>query len=316
MKREHRNKLADYARKLGATIPESYYRGDKGDTGPQGEPGLNGTDGKNGKDGLSGKNGIDGKDGITPETETLVKEVIPLVLRRLPTPTGNANRNIVVESQTVLTPYTDINFVGTTSSIIAVTDNQNKQTIIQIPTGGGGGGSPASPDTSIQYNNSGAFGGDANLTWSTGDAQLTVGTGVPAPNAVLGTSGLKFNFEGNAGQLFGGNATTTDTNGTGIAISSGNGNGTGVAGATTLFSDTIGLIIGGVAVGLSSNFPGLTIDNGTTVAYLNPTALSTSRTYAFPDASGTFALQSAVTADVVVGAQTLHFTNGILTSIT
>lgn len=34
-------------------------------------------------------------------------------------------------------------------------------------TGGGGGGSPGGPDGSVQFNNSGSFDGDAELTWDT-----------------------------------------------------------------------------------------------------------------------------------------------------
>lgn len=44
-----------------------------------------------------------------------------------------------------------------------------------IGGGGGGGGTPADPTTSIQFNNSGAFGGSANLTWASN--VLTVGSG-------------------------------------------------------------------------------------------------------------------------------------------
>lgn len=31
---------------------------------------------------------------------------------------------------------------------------------------GGGGGTPSAPDNSVQFNNAGAFGGSANLTWA------------------------------------------------------------------------------------------------------------------------------------------------------
>jgi hypothetical protein len=37
---------------------------------------------------------------------------------------------------------------------------------------GGGGGTPATPFTSIQFNNSGSFGGSANFTWDGTNAQL------------------------------------------------------------------------------------------------------------------------------------------------
>jgi hypothetical protein len=44
--------------------------------------------------------------------------------------------------------------------------------------GGGGGGTPAGANMQIQYNNAGAFGADAALTWysGAGSVQLTIGT--------------------------------------------------------------------------------------------------------------------------------------------
>ena len=42
-------------------------------------------------------------------------------------------------------------------------------------TPGGGGGTPASPNTSIQFNNSGVFGGDANFVWDDTTHKLTLG---------------------------------------------------------------------------------------------------------------------------------------------
>lgn len=51
-------------------------------------------------------------------------------------------------------------------------------------TGGGGGTSPGSPDTSIQFNNGGVFGGSANLTWVS--PTLTIGVA----NSVQGALAL------------------------------------------------------------------------------------------------------------------------------
>ncbi|MEC8289355.1 MAG: hypothetical protein VX007_07015, partial [Pseudomonadota bacterium] len=91
-----------------------------------------------------------------------------------------------------------------------------------ISGGGGGGGSPAGSDTQIQFNNSGAFGGDSNLTFnkttdtlttvnltgslttlSDGSAYINAGTGITVAtgsngsitiNAIAGTdlSGMQF----------------------------------------------------------------------------------------------------------------------------
>lgn len=50
---------------------------------------------------------------------------------------------------------------------------------------GGGGGTPASPTTSIQFNNSGSFGGDANLKWIAGAGN---GLQIATPSLVIGTT--------------------------------------------------------------------------------------------------------------------------------
>jgi len=42
---------------------------------------------------------------------------------------------------------------------------------------GGGGGTPAGSTTQVQFNNAGAFGADANFTFSPGPNRLTLGTG-------------------------------------------------------------------------------------------------------------------------------------------
>lgn len=44
-----------------------------------------------------------------------------------------------------------------------------------LTTGGGAGGTPAMPFTSVQFNDSGSFGGNANLEWDNTNKQLNVG---------------------------------------------------------------------------------------------------------------------------------------------
>lgn len=61
---------------------------------------------------------------------------------------GNANRNIVVDSTTVLSPYTDINLKsGTNVTLSASTNNTTKQTDITFSATGGGGGYQAATGT-------------------------------------------------------------------------------------------------------------------------------------------------------------------------
>jgi hypothetical protein len=55
--------------------------------------------------------------------------------------------------------------------------------ILSLNKGGGGGGTPGGSDTQVQFNDAGAFGGDADLTWNkttnvlgvTGDVNLSDG---------------------------------------------------------------------------------------------------------------------------------------------
>ncbi len=68
-------------------------------------------------------------------------------------------------------------------------------------SGGGGGGVPAPPNTSVQFNDSGAFGGNAGFIFDKNTARVGIGVATPlAPldlhadpstNTLAGVSGLK-----------------------------------------------------------------------------------------------------------------------------
>src|SRR5258705_10150405 len=47
------------------------------------------------------------------------------------------------------------------------------------------GGAPGSPTSSVQFNNSGAFGGDSKLTWDNTNKVLGIGTSTPVTTAQL-----------------------------------------------------------------------------------------------------------------------------------
>ena len=69
--------------------------------------------------------------------------------------------------------------------------------------GGGGGGSPGTPNHSIQFNNGGAFAGDANLLYNNSTATLSL-TGVVAATTLSAT-----------GYVYGNGAFLTGITGTG-----------------------------------------------------------------------------------------------------
>lgn len=101
---------------------------------------------------------------------------------------GSMNRQILVEGVDVLNRYTDINLKG---SITAANDNTNKRVDI---TFAGGGGTPASPNTSVQFNDSGAFGGDSALLWDKNNNFLKL-------VSARGASSIR--FEGTSGESWG-----------------------------------------------------------------------------------------------------------------
>lgn len=59
-----------------------------------------------------------------------------------------------------------------------------------VSTGGGGGGTPGGSNTQLQFNNSGAFGGAANLTYTAGGALAVSASGFVTFGATPSASGL------------------------------------------------------------------------------------------------------------------------------
>ena len=69
--------------------------------------------------------------------------------------------------------------------------------------GGGGGGSPGGTDTQVQFNNAGAFGGDADLTFTDGNRlnvnKLGISGNIYDSNNSIGNNGMVFTNEGTTG---------------------------------------------------------------------------------------------------------------------
>ena len=143
------NGVVDELIKVVDGLPKEALRGEKGEKGDRGEQGV----GRSGRDGKNGRDGKDGIDGVAPSVEEIVDEIKPEVIRRLVRPHGggNANRDIKVEGKTVLTPYTDINFTGTQSSIATAVDTVNNRINILLPdaTAGFGAYRAATASTSV-----------------------------------------------------------------------------------------------------------------------------------------------------------------------
>jgi hypothetical protein len=77
----------------------------------------------------------------------------------------------------------------------------------------GGGGSPGGANTNIQYNNAGAFGGDANFSWISGTKTLQIGAPgasnaniISATGTVANPNGVSLDFTAGSGYSVGNNA--------------------------------------------------------------------------------------------------------------
>ena len=122
--------------------------------------------------------------------------------------------------------YKAINLVSSNGSI-SITDLSNGDTNLQAA--GGSGGVPASPDTSVQFNNAGAFGADASFTWTPtqltiGPAASTITVATVAPTSVQAASNIIIKSS---------NAAATNGVGGNLSVVSGSGLGTGNAGKIT-----------------------------------------------------------------------------------
>lgn len=178
----------------------------------------------------------------------------------------------------------------------------------------GGGGIPGGVDTNIQYNDGGAFGGDANLTWNKTNRELTI---VGDPFSVYEGAGvIKGVADGSAFGLefLGGDSSIVD--GQGGAIFSVGGKGDGVApGGSIVNSGGEGGATGlGGDITFKGGKGGATSGDGGNIVFIqgaspfgNPgkiyfqtssgyvldfimSLISISRSYTFPDKDGTFAM--------------------------
>lgn len=156
-------------------------KGEQGDRGFDGAPGLDGRDGKDGKDGAEGKDGVsvvkaeiafDGSlvlylsNGDQIDCGEVTPEKGKEVFQTIKNSGGSSPIDIFTSVLPGLVPASG----GGTSNFLRADG-----TFAAPPTG-----SPASPTTSVQFNNAGAFGGSANFTYTSGTDTLSVGKLVSA----------------------------------------------------------------------------------------------------------------------------------------
>lgn len=171
-------------------------------------------------------------------------------------------------------------------------------------TPAGGGGSPGGANTQVQFNDSSAFGGDADYTWNKTSNLLTLGSASTA-GSLIGGAGATFTISAGAQDsgvigafnINGGNGAAGNVIGGAVTVKGGTGgssHATGDGGAVTLQGGTAGAGGGGPG-GLASVVGGTPIDGaGGAVAITGAAGVGTNRnggnvtiTAGVPTGSGT-----------------------------
>lgn len=208
-------------------------KGDQGEIGPPGRDGRDGKDGvgKPGPRGLKGDKGDsivgppgkDGKDAENVEIEPIVTKVQKEVLSRVNRGSGNLpGRRWAVNSSIIGAVYNDVNIVSAGGT--ATTNSTTKVTTLTLP----GGGTPASPDTSVQFNDGGSFGGNSTFTFDKaagGGFSVSGQTGSASGNggaiSVSGGSGGSASGSGGTISLTAGSAQGGNSAGGAISLETG-----------------------------------------------------------------------------------------------
>lgn len=204
-------------------------------------------------------------------------------------------------------------------------------------TSGPCGGNPASPDTSVQFNNAGSFGGSANFTWDNTNQILKIGGANPVITSaggqalftIQGGNGVISGDEGDIINIIGGTGVDSGPGGDVVTIG-GTGGITGrggelvfrggAAGATSGSGGDVVFIGGNASSGAPGNIrfnPGVGSGVAGNLYIYNPIAganaifdtsliTSSDQTFTFPNKSGTFALTTDLVNNYVpyTGANT------------
>ncbi len=184
---------------------ESGIDGEQGIQGLQGNPGKdgkNGIDGLDGKSGQPGKDGIDGEDGIdgSPDTAEQVRDKLQSLkdekrldasaIKNLPTVVNNLP---IIQSFAGVSGPSGVKDIVAGDNILVTKTDSGKYTIIGLATQT----NPASPDTSVQFNDGGVFGGNAGFTFDKTVTGLKLGLGHTVAGNVNFTNGDNNSVSGN-----------------------------------------------------------------------------------------------------------------------
>jgi len=224
-------------------------KGEQGDRGFDGAPGLDGRDGKNGTDGADGKDGVSvikaeiAFDGslvlyLSNGDQIDCGEVTPAKSKEVFQTIKNSGGSSPIDIFTSLLPGLVPASGGGTVNFLRADG-----TFAAPPSG-----APASPTTSVQFNNAGAFGGSANFTYNTGTNTVSFGNITGSATSMTIQPLAPTSGGGGTFNILTRNGVGVNTSGGDFTLTLGSGNGTGVGGNFSLVT------------GFSSNANGATFD--------------------------------------------------------
>lgn len=140
-----------------------------------------------GAGGLSVTGNIGASNIAVTETSTFTGPVVVSSLGNL-TMSGNAN---LQNSPNVQLPVANLHIDGGLNGYVLATNGSGNLSWT-VQSGGGGGGSPGGANTQMQFNDAGAFGGDANVVYNKTTNTMTMAGSFVANNMTVGSGAYAF----------------------------------------------------------------------------------------------------------------------------
>ena len=140
-----------------------------------------------GAGGLSVTGNIGASNIAVTETSTFTGPVVISTLGNL-TMAGNAN---LQNSPNVQLPVANLHIDGGLNGYVLATNGSGNLSWT-VQSGGGGGGTPGGANTQMQFNDSGAFGGDANVVYNKATNVMTMAGTLVANNMTVGSGAYAF----------------------------------------------------------------------------------------------------------------------------
>ena len=140
-----------------------------------------------GAGGLSVTGNIGASNIAVTETSTFTGPVVISTLGNL-TMSGNAN---LQNSPNIQLPVANLHIDGGLNGYVLATNGSGNLSWT-VQSGGGGGGTPGGANTQMQFNDSGAFGGDANVVYNTATNTMTMAGTLVANNVTTGSGAYAF----------------------------------------------------------------------------------------------------------------------------